>query len=39
MGYQPPTSWVSKTRSLLGEELWEALSVGRDIETNRAAEA
>ena len=34
IGYEPPTKWVSETRSLLGEGLWETLSVGRRMEKN-----
>ena len=38
IGYEPPTKWVSKTRSFLGEGLWETLSVGRRVGTDDATD-
>lgn len=38
IGYQPPARWLGATRSLMGDELWETLSVGRRFETDRATD-
>ena len=39
IGYEPPTGWVSKTRSLLGVGLCETLNAGPPFVTHQAHHA